>query len=174
MAPYAYALPGATPADVLSTPTGGTSSTDALSQIAKLLAQKKKDSGGGGGGGGGNNQPGKGTKNIGLKNLPDSMNNSVNENRKLAQAVIDKRYPKWDRKDYRALVQLWNRESGWDPHARNKSSGAWGIPQELNHPVPNSYGHSPLTQILWGLKYIKGRYGDPEDAWQHSQATGWY
>ena len=30
------------------------------------------------------------------------------------------------------------------------------------------------TQIRWGLKYIKNRYGSPSKAWSHSQSKGWY
>jgi len=30
------------------------------------------------------------------------------------------------------------------------------------------------TQIRWGLKYIKGRYGSPSNAWSHSESHGWY
>ena len=30
------------------------------------------------------------------------------------------------------------------------------------------------TQINWGLSYIKSRYGNPTQAWAHSERTGWY
>jgi hypothetical protein len=30
------------------------------------------------------------------------------------------------------------------------------------------------TQIRWGLRYIRARYGSPHRAWNHLQATGWY
>jgi len=33
---------------------------------------------------------------------------------------------------------------------------------------------NPATQIKWGLKYIKGRYGSPAGAWAHSQRVNWY
>jgi hypothetical protein len=33
---------------------------------------------------------------------------------------------------------------------------------------------NPVTQIKWGLSYIKGRYKTPCGAWQHSEDTGWY
>jgi hypothetical protein len=36
------------------------------------------------------------------------------------------------------------------------------------------YRTNPVTQIRWGLGYIKDRYGTPCGAWAHSQATGWY
>lgn len=31
-----------------------------------------------------------------------------------------------------------------------------------------------LTQIKWGLGYIKSRYGDPCGAWAHSEEVGSY
>jgi hypothetical protein len=33
---------------------------------------------------------------------------------------------------------------------------------------------NPLTQIEWGLSYIRDVYGSPCSAWGHSQSTGWY
>jgi hypothetical protein len=33
---------------------------------------------------------------------------------------------------------------------------------------------NPQTQITWGLRYIKDRYGSPAAAWAHSEAVGWY
>lgn len=76
------------------------------------------------------------------------------------------------------LNSLWERESGWNPHAQNPSSGAYGIPQALPGSKMASAGSdwrtNPATQITWGLNYIAGRYGGPCGAWGHSQATGWY
>ena len=76
------------------------------------------------------------------------------------------------------LDKLWNRESGWNPAARNPSSGAFGIPQSLPGSKMASAGadwqSNPLTQVRWGVSYIKAAYGTPCGAWAHSQATGWY
>ena len=84
----------------------------------------------------------------------------------------------WSEYDYECLVKLWNRESGWNPNAHNKRSGAHGIPQSLPAKKMASEGAdyytNGYTQIRWGLKYIKGRYGSPSAAWAHSQRTGWY
>ena len=30
------------------------------------------------------------------------------------------------------------------------------------------------TQIRWGLRYIRGRYGSPRAAWNHEVRAGWY
>lgn len=76
----------------------------------------------------------------------------------------------WTGANWNALNALWTRESGWNPKARNPSSGAAGIPQDI---TGNFHGGA-AGQITWGLKYIKGRYGSPLAAWAHSQRTGWY
>lgn len=84
----------------------------------------------------------------------------------------------WNENDFNCLVKLWNRESNWNPTAKNKSSGAYGIPQSLPASKMASEGSDYLTnyktQINWGLKYIKNRYGNPTNAWSHSQQKGWY
>ena len=76
------------------------------------------------------------------------------------------------------LDKLFTRESGWNPLAQNKGSGAYGIPQALPGDKMAPYGSdwktNPVPQINWGLSYIKGRYGNPCGAWAHSESTGWY
>jgi hypothetical protein len=82
------------------------------------------------------------------------------------------------RKQFRYLNWLWNRESGWNKYARNPYSGAYGIPQALPGSKMASAGPNwrsrASTQIRWGLRYIRARYGTPHRAWNHAQATGWY
>lgn len=79
---------------------------------------------------------------------------------------------------FSCLDRLWTRESGWNPYARNKSSGAYGIPQALPGSrmaiVAADWKTNPYTQIMWGLGYIHGRYVTPCKAWSHSQTYGWY
>jgi hypothetical protein len=76
------------------------------------------------------------------------------------------------------LVQMWDRESGWNPSADNPSSGAYGIPQALPASKMASAGAdwqtNPTTQIKWGLGYIKATYGTPSAAWVFWQAHNWY
>ncbi len=83
-----------------------------------------------------------------------------------------------DGRDWNALLALWQKESSWNHKAENKGSGAYGIPQSLPGDKMAAEGadwrDNPDTQIKWGLKYIKGRYGDPEGAWAHSVAVNWY
>jgi hypothetical protein len=79
---------------------------------------------------------------------------------------------------YSCLVKLWQRESNWRVDAHNASSGAYGIPQSLPGVKMATEGAdwqtNPETQIRWGVKYIKGRYGSPCGALAHSDKLGWY
>lgn len=165
--PTAPSMPNNTPQQ--STGTAGT-----LALLSQLGALK-----GGGQGSGSKNKSKDRTshgKGIGAKGLPDKMSNSPGQNKRLAKSVIQKRFPDWNQQDWKSLVHLWSGESGWNAKSTNQSSGATGIPQELNHPVGKEYFHSPLAQIIWGLKYIHGRYGDPSKAWNEWQARSphWY
>lgn len=82
--------------------------------------------------------------------------------------------------EWHCLDQLWLHESGWDHHAKNDSSGAYGIPQSLPGDKMAANGSdwatNPETQIRWGLDYIEGRYGDPCNAWAQWQERDphWY
>ncbi|HLU27193.1 MAG TPA: hypothetical protein VKZ65_02060, partial [Glycomyces sp.] len=83
----------------------------------------------------------------------------------------------FDLEQFGCLEALWTRESGWNEYAAN-SIGAYGIPQALPGSKMSSEGDdwesNPVTQINWGLGYIKGRYGTPCSAWEHSENNGWY
>ncbi len=84
----------------------------------------------------------------------------------------------WSSAQYKCLVKLWEKESNWKYTARNRSSGAYGIPQALPARKMASAGKdwrtNPATQIEWGLKYIADRHDTPCGAWGHSQRRGWY
>lgn len=84
----------------------------------------------------------------------------------------------WGDDQFKCLVALWQKESGWRVDAHNKSSGAYGIPQALPGSKMASAGSdwrtNPATQIKWGLGYIKNRYGDPCGAWSHFLRKNWY
>jgi hypothetical protein len=79
---------------------------------------------------------------------------------------------------FSCLDSLYNRESGWNVHADNPSSSAYGIPQALPGSKMSSAGsdwaNDAATQIRWGLGYIKARYGTPCGAWGHSESHNWY
>jgi resuscitation-promoting factor RpfB len=81
-------------------------------------------------------------------------------------------------RQFPALNKLWNQESGWRVHAYNRHSGARGIPQadpgRKMASAGKDWATSAVTQIRWGLRYIRGRYGSPRRAWRHEVHAGWY
>lgn len=79
----------------------------------------------------------------------------------------------WTGAEWVALNNVAMRESGWNPTAQNPTSSAYGIAQNIGGPggYPDP---SPAGQISWMLNYIKGRYGDPINAWSHELSAGWY
>lgn len=81
---------------------------------------------------------------------------------------------------WRCLDRLWIGESNWNYKAENSSSGAYGIPQSLPGAkmasVAGDWRTNPVTQIKWGLNYIKLSYGSPCNAlgqW-NSRSPHWY
>jgi hypothetical protein len=84
----------------------------------------------------------------------------------------------FDSSQMSCLVPLWEGESGWRWNAENASSGAYGIPQSLPGSKMASAGAdwqtNPVTQIKWGLEYIRSSYGSPCGAWGFKQGHGWY
>jgi hypothetical protein len=69
-------------------------------------------------------------------------------------------------------------ESGWSHTADNPNSSAYGIPQALPASKMSvsgkDYMTNPVTQINWGLKYIKVRYDSPCKALNHYNQKNWY
>jgi hypothetical protein len=80
--------------------------------------------------------------------------------------------------EFSCLDALYMSESGWNPHADNPSSTAYGIPQALtggtHDDLPADYMTNPAAQIRWGLQYIKNSYGTPCAAWEFKQSHQWY
>ena len=107
--------------------------------------------------------------------VPVAVTGTVSEYQNYARSQFS-RYG-WSDDDFNGLVQLWNRESGWNPSSHS-ASGAHGIPQALPGSKMAAYGEDYMTnyvtQINWGLDYISSRYGSPSAAWNHMQSTGWY
>ncbi|MEV4898778.1 transglycosylase SLT domain-containing protein [Nonomuraea sp. NPDC050547] len=97
-------------------------------------------------------------------------------NKRIALGLVVQRA--WSLREFQCLDSLWTRESNWNHRAYNRSSGAYGIPQALPGGKMRGAGHdwryNPATQIRWGLKYIKGRYGRPCGAWGHFRSHNWY
>lgn len=70
---------------------------------------------------------------------------------------------------------LANRESGFNPSALNKRSGACGIPQALPcSKLPQGINTPAESQIDWMLGYIAKRYGNPDAALSFSNRNGYY
>lgn len=76
------------------------------------------------------------------------------------------------------LYELWNRESNWNPHAKNKRSSAYGIPQLLTSTeklIGFKRTDNGFHQVDAGLKYIKRHFGGNYcKALAHSLAKGYY
>ncbi|TFD27787.1 lytic transglycosylase domain-containing protein [Cryobacterium lyxosi] len=100
-----------------------------------------------------------------------------NAAQQIARQLMANQYG-WGDDQFGCLVSLWDKESGWNVNAYNASSGATGIPQALPGNKMASAGAdwqtNPATQISWGLGYIASRYSTPCDAWDKSEASGWY
>lgn len=78
----------------------------------------------------------------------------------------------WIYGEFACLDTLWQRESRWDPQARNRRSGASGLPQLMS---PRHVERLPVgVQIDLGAAYIAGRYGTPCRALAHSYRYGFY
>ena len=97
----------------------------------------------------------------------------------VAKAIIEEKYPKWDKKrQVNCLTTLWNGESHWNYRAHNYRSGAHGIPQALPaikmEIISTDWRTNPVTQIKWGLSYIKARYDTPCNALLKKKRSNWY
>ena len=84
--------------------------------------------------------------------------------RTVGKAMAKSKYG-WGDKQYTCLNTLWTKESRWNYRSRNKVTGAHGIPQAYPATKYESIGSdwrtNPITQMTWGLKYIKVRYQTP-------------
>jgi len=84
----------------------------------------------------------------------------------------------WAASEMQCLQKLWTKESDWKTTATNPSSGAYGVVQSLPAEKMASagadYRTNYRTQINWGLKYVKDRYGSPCGALNFHYAHNWY
>jgi len=97
--------------------------------------------------------------------------------RTVAKQLIASTY-KWNSKQMSCLNSLWTNESHWNFQAHNYYSGATGIAQALPgnkmDVVATDWRTNPVTQIKWGIRYIKIRYGTPCHALAQSRWRGYY
>lgn len=79
---------------------------------------------------------------------------------------------------FSCIDRIFTRESNWRTKARNKYSGAYGIPQALPGSkmavIANDWKLNPVTQVKWGIRYVNARYGSACEAWEFMKVNGWY
>ena len=97
--------------------------------------------------------------------------------KKVAKSILIDEYG-FNEKQYQCLNTLWTKESHWNYKARNKRSGAHGIPQALPASkmsvVSTDWRTNPVTQIRWGLRYITIRYETPCKALAKHKRSNYY
>ncbi|GIH27388.1 hypothetical protein Aph01nite_56980 [Acrocarpospora phusangensis] len=115
------------------------------------------------------------TARMAAKRLANPASTKV-RSKAFASRLVSRKF--WSGEQFQCLDSLWTRESNWNHRAYNRWSGAYGIPQALPGDKMARMGGdwriNPQTQIRWGLKYIKGRYGSPCGAWGHFRSHNWY
>jgi hypothetical protein len=65
-------------------------------------------------------------------------------------------------------------ESGWNPNATNKSSGACGLVQALPCSKVPGNGYDPVDNLRWGTGYAVGRYGSWAGAYAFWVKNHWW
>lgn len=80
--------------------------------------------------------------------------------------------------DYDCAANIITRESGWNPHATNPGSRAYGLAQALPGSkmatVGSDWRTNPTTQLRWMHAYVDTRYGNACAAWAFWQTHHWY
>ncbi len=66
------------------------------------------------------------------------------------------------------------KESGWNPNARNATSGACGLAQALPCSKVGPNWNNPVVSLNWMNSYVNGRYGGWEGAYSFWQKNRWY
>jgi hypothetical protein len=103
----------------------------------------------------------------------------------------------WGLSQSQCASLIFEYEASWDPHATNKSSGAYGLPQanpasklanwaEAKARAAEGAGDpeatwlyrawrdNPVVQAEWGVDYMINRYGSPCAALAFRSGVGWY
>ena len=97
--------------------------------------------------------------------------------KKVAKSIMLNEYA-WGADQFNCLNRLWTKESHWNYKARNKRSGAHGIPQALPairmESISSDWRTNPVTQMRWGLRYIEARYVSPCGAWAKFKRSNYY
>jgi hypothetical protein len=109
-------------------------------------------------------------------------------------ASVDRR---WGRSQSQCASLIFEYEARWDPHATNRRSGAYGLPQaypasklgnwaeaksataaKAGDPeaarLYRAWRDNPVVQAEWGIDYMTERYGSPCAALAFRTERGWY
>lgn len=76
--------------------------------------------------------------------------------------------------DYTYVDYIISKESGWNPNAVNKSSGAGGLPQALPYSKTGCAVGDPICQLKWANGYAVNRYGSWAGAYQFWISRHWW
>jgi Transglycosylase SLT domain len=97
--------------------------------------------------------------------------------RDIARQILQNKYG-YGAGQFGCFDNIISRESRWNMHATNPSSGAYGLAQALPGSkmasIASDWRTNPATQIIWGVQYMDNRYGSPCEAWGFWQAHNWY
>ena len=81
-------------------------------------------------------------------------------------------------RDWNMLNWIVTGESGWNPHARNPSSGTYGLGQMQSYNLHYYRRHgglnNPIAQLKGIMDYIHDRYGSVAHAYAFRRSHGWY
>lgn len=76
--------------------------------------------------------------------------------------------------DWGYVDYIVGRESGWNPNATNRSSGACGLVQALPCGKVPGNGYDPVDNLRWGNGYAVGRYGSWAAAYGFWSSNHWW
>ena len=95
----------------------------------------------------------------------------------VAKSIMLSEYA-WGADQFTCLNRLWTKESHWNYRARNKRTGAHGIPQAYPairmESISSDWRTHPVTQIRWGLRYIEARDMSPCAALAKFKRSNYY
>lgn len=114
------------------------------------------------------------TPEISLSNVSDAPS-PQSANQRIVRRAMER--AGWGSSQWDPLYALVMQESGFRNTAQNPTSTAYGMFQFLNSTWAGVGGHKtsdPGLQALYGMRYIKSRYGSPAKAWDFHRAHNWY
>ncbi len=76
--------------------------------------------------------------------------------------------------DWGYVDYIVSHESGWNPNATNRSSGACGLVQALPCSKVPGNGYNPVDNLRWGTGYAVGRYGSWAGAYSFWISNNWW